>query len=86
MYRAKTLLRDTDLSLRQIAVRVGYRSNAALNRVFTRREASPRAVGDGRRGHDKNNHDLRGRTMDRRPPNLVEGLRTTASAITCGGA
>jgi AraC-like DNA-binding protein len=38
MYRAKTLLRDTDLSLRQIAVRVGYRSNAALNRVFTRRE------------------------------------------------
>jgi AraC-like DNA-binding protein len=44
MYRAKSLLRDTPLSLQEIAVRVGYDSGAAFSRVFTRREgASPGA-------------------------------------------
>ena len=39
-----SLLRDTPLTLQEIAVRVGYDSGAALSRVFTRREgASPGA-------------------------------------------
>ena len=40
MYRAKSLLRDTPLSLQEIAVRVGYDSGAAFSRVFTRREGT----------------------------------------------
>lgn len=38
LYRAKTLLRDTPLSVQEIAVRVGYETGTALSRVFTRRE------------------------------------------------
>jgi AraC-like DNA-binding protein len=41
MYRARSLLRDTPLSLHEIAERVGYDSGAALSRVFTRREGMP---------------------------------------------
>jgi transcriptional regulator GlxA family with amidase domain len=40
MYRAKSLLRDTPLSLQEIAVRVGYDSGAVFSRVFTRREGA----------------------------------------------
>jgi AraC-like DNA-binding protein len=38
LYRAKTLLRDSPLSVHEIALRVGYDSGAALSRVFTRHE------------------------------------------------
>jgi AraC-like DNA-binding protein len=38
MYRAKTLLRDTSLSVQEIAVRVGYHTSTALSRAFLRRE------------------------------------------------
>lgn len=38
MYRAKTLLRDTQLSVQEIAVRVGYHTGTALTRAFLRRE------------------------------------------------
>lgn len=38
LLRAKALLRDTDLSLQEIAVRVGYRTGQALSRTFARRE------------------------------------------------
>ncbi|MBZ6080416.1 AraC family transcriptional regulator [Streptomyces olivaceus] len=38
LYRAKTLLRDTPLSIQEIAVRVGYETGTALSRAFTRRE------------------------------------------------
>ena len=38
MYRAKTLLRDTESSLRQIALTVGYDTDAAFSRAFRRRE------------------------------------------------
>ncbi|MFC0435142.1 AraC family transcriptional regulator [Kutzneria buriramensis] len=36
LYRAKTLLRDTPLSVQEIAVRVGYDTGTALSRAFTR--------------------------------------------------
>ncbi|WP_290056487.1 AraC family transcriptional regulator [Amycolatopsis solani] len=38
VYRTKTLLRDTSLSVQEIAVRVGYHTSTALSRVFLRRE------------------------------------------------
>jgi AraC-like DNA-binding protein len=38
IHRAKALLRETRLSLTQIALDVGYDSNAAFSRVFSRRE------------------------------------------------
>jgi AraC-like DNA-binding protein/uncharacterized protein YaiE (UPF0345 family) len=38
MYRAKTYLRDSQLSLLEIAVRVGYDTDTALSRAFRRRE------------------------------------------------
>jgi AraC-like DNA-binding protein len=38
MYRAKVLLRDTSLSVQEIAVRVGYGTATALSRVFLSRE------------------------------------------------
>lgn len=38
MYRAKTLLRETSLSVQEIAVRVGYNTGTALSRTFLRRE------------------------------------------------
>lgn len=38
LFRTKTLLRDTDMSLQEIATRVGYRTGQALNRTFTKRE------------------------------------------------
>ncbi|GAA5165726.1 MULTISPECIES: helix-turn-helix domain-containing protein [Amycolatopsis] len=38
LYRTKTLLRDTSLSVQEIAVRVGYQTGTALSRVFLRRE------------------------------------------------
>ncbi|OLR93374.1 hypothetical protein BJP25_17020 [Actinokineospora bangkokensis] len=37
-YRAKVLLRDTALSVQEIAVRVGYQTGTALTRAFLRRE------------------------------------------------
>ena len=44
MYRANALLRDTSLSLHEIAGRVGYETGAALSRAFARYEGiSPRA-------------------------------------------
>ncbi|GAA3431258.1 AraC family transcriptional regulator [Kutzneria kofuensis] len=50
IYRAKTLLRDTPLSVQEIAVRVGYDTGTALSRVFTRREGvSPGAWRKNRR-------------------------------------
>lgn len=50
LYRAKTLLRDTPLSVQEIAVRVGYETGTALSRVFTRREGiSPGAWRKNRR-------------------------------------
>ncbi|GAB2647112.1 AraC family transcriptional regulator [Saccharopolyspora gloriosae] len=56
MYRAKTLLRETSLSVQEVAVRVGYHTGTALSRTFLRREGvSPgawRRLADGnaRRG------------------------------------
>lgn len=38
MYRVKALLRDTPLSIQEIAVRVGYDTGTALSRAFSRRE------------------------------------------------
>ncbi|MEV0262507.1 AraC family transcriptional regulator [Streptomyces sp. NPDC050617] len=38
MYRVKTLLRETPLSVQEIAVRVGYDTGSALSRAFLRRE------------------------------------------------
>ncbi|MET7543461.1 AraC family transcriptional regulator [Streptomyces sp. NPDC005507] len=38
MYRAKTLLRETPLSIQEIAARVGYDTGTALSRAFRRRE------------------------------------------------
>lgn len=38
MYRVKTLLRETSLSVQEIAVRVGYDTGSALSRAFLRRE------------------------------------------------
>ncbi|MFI6697560.1 AraC family transcriptional regulator [Streptomyces sp. NPDC050509] len=38
MYRVKTLLRETPLSVQEIAVRVGYDTGTALSRAFLRRE------------------------------------------------
>ena len=49
VYRAKTLLRDTDLPLTEIAVRVGYDSDTALSRGFRRFEPLP--PGAWRRTH-----------------------------------
>ncbi|WP_326835548.1 AraC family transcriptional regulator [Amycolatopsis rhabdoformis] len=40
LHQAKRLLHETDLSVAQIAARVGYESNAALTRVFRRREGT----------------------------------------------
>ncbi|MEU0950240.1 helix-turn-helix domain-containing protein [Streptomyces canus] len=50
MYRVKVLLRETPLSVQEIAVRVGYDTGTALSRAFSKREGiSPgawrRAVG-----------------------------------------
>ncbi|WP_051703339.1 AraC family transcriptional regulator [Streptomyces sp. NRRL F-5630] len=38
MYRAKVLLRETPLSVQEIATEVGYETGAALSRAFSRRE------------------------------------------------
>ncbi|GGY09715.1 hypothetical protein GCM10010358_72940 [Streptomyces minutiscleroticus] len=38
MYRAKVLLRDTPLSVQEIAVRVGYDTGTALSRAFSKKE------------------------------------------------
>jgi AraC-like DNA-binding protein len=38
LYRAKNLLRETPLSVQEIAVQVGYDTGTALSRVFTRKE------------------------------------------------
>ncbi|MFH8533888.1 cupin domain-containing protein [Streptomyces tendae] len=38
MYRAKVLLRDTPLSVQEIAVEVGYDTGTALSRTFSKRE------------------------------------------------
>ncbi|MGD6764790.1 AraC family transcriptional regulator [Streptomyces sp. BH097] len=38
MYRVKVLLRDTDLSIQEIAVRVGYDTGTSLSRAFAKRE------------------------------------------------
>jgi transcriptional regulator GlxA family with amidase domain len=38
MYRAKSLLRATPLSVQEIAVRVGYDTGTALSRAFVRTE------------------------------------------------
>lgn len=44
MFRAKTLLRDTSLSVQEIAVRVGYQTGTALSRAFLRRDGSSPAT------------------------------------------
>ncbi|MEQ0558274.1 AraC family transcriptional regulator [Amycolatopsis sp. NEAU-NG30] len=50
LYRAKILLRDTPLSVQEIAVRVGYDTGTALSRVFARHEGiSPGARRRNRR-------------------------------------
>jgi len=50
VYRAKALLRDTPLSVQEIAVRVGYDTGTALSRVFARHEGiSPGAWRRNRR-------------------------------------
>lgn len=41
LFRAKALLRDTGMSLQEIATRVGYRTGQALNRTFAKREGQP---------------------------------------------
>ncbi len=41
VYRAKTLLRETELSLAEIATQVGYDSDTALSRAFRRFEPLP---------------------------------------------
>ena len=55
MLRTKALLRDTDMSLQQIATRVGYRTGQALNRTFAKREG--RSAGAWRRGIRDGEHD-----------------------------
>ncbi|MEK8173634.1 cupin domain-containing protein [Streptomyces sp. M19] len=45
MYRVKTLLRETSLSVQEIAVRVGYDTGTALSRAFLRREGVAPAPG-----------------------------------------
>jgi AraC-like DNA-binding protein len=50
LFRAKTLLRDTQMSLQEIATQVGYRTGQALSRTFARREGrSPGAWRQGAR-------------------------------------
>jgi AraC-like DNA-binding protein len=41
IYRAKILLRDTNLSVREIATKVGYRTSQTLSRAFLHRENLP---------------------------------------------
>ncbi|WP_158896019.1 AraC family transcriptional regulator [Amycolatopsis anabasis] len=38
LFRAKTLLRDTDMSLQEIAAHIGYRTGQALSRTFAKHE------------------------------------------------
>lgn len=38
LFRAKTLLRDTEMTLQEIATQVGYRTGQALSRTFAKRE------------------------------------------------
>jgi len=38
MYRAKVLLRETTLSVQEVAVRIGYETGTALSRAFSKRE------------------------------------------------
>jgi AraC-like DNA-binding protein len=52
MYRAKALLRDTSLSLQQIANQIGYQTGTALSRAFARHHDV--APGAGRRHHQTN--------------------------------
>jgi AraC-like DNA-binding protein len=40
LYRAKMLMRETPMSLHEIALQVGYESGAALSRVFARHEGT----------------------------------------------
>jgi AraC-like DNA-binding protein len=47
MYRAKVLLRESDLQLKEIAARVGYETDTALSRAFRRSEGV--APGEWRR-------------------------------------
>ncbi|HXB88159.1 AraC family transcriptional regulator [Mycobacterium sp.] len=49
MYRAKALLRDTSLSLQQIASQIGYQTGTALSRAFARHHGV--APGAWRRHH-----------------------------------
>jgi AraC-like DNA-binding protein len=50
LYQVKTLLRDTPLSVQEIALRVGYDTGTALSRVFSRHEGvSPGAWRKNRR-------------------------------------
>lgn len=41
LFRTKTLLRDTDMSLHEIATRVGYHTGQTLSRIFTKRQGQP---------------------------------------------
>lgn len=57
LFRTKTLLRDTDKSLQEIASHVGYRTGQALTRTFTRREGQ--SPGGWRQDTRANEHKVR---------------------------
>jgi AraC-like DNA-binding protein len=42
--QGRTLLRDTDLVMSEVAERVGYRSEASFNKAFKRLEGIPPGV------------------------------------------
>ncbi|WP_169816158.1 AraC family transcriptional regulator [Nocardia miyunensis] len=65
LFRAKTLLRDTEMSLQEIAGQVGYRTGQALNRTFARREG--RSAGAWRRDSRTNSRKTDVDTATSRP-------------------
>ena len=60
MHRVKALLRDTSLSLQQIATQIGYQTGTALSRAFARHHGV--APGAWRRHHQAIRKD-RGRGL-----------------------
>jgi AraC-like DNA-binding protein len=73
MYRAKVLLRGSELSLLEIASRVGYETDTALSRAFRRSEGIP--PGEWRRNGRPGRSASKGRASPRRsaarrPPRL----------------
>jgi AraC-like DNA-binding protein len=75
MYRAKVLLRGSELSLMEIAARVGYETDTALSRAFRRFEGI--APGEWRR----DGRPVRATTKRRDSPRLGVGPSSTATNV-----